>query len=61
MPMPDTVVIAYQPRPVQRRIHAELDSHRFCVLVTHRQLGKTVCAVNQLIKKALQNTKPHAR
>lgn len=59
--MTNTVVIAYQPRPVQRCIHAELDTHRFCVLVTHRQLGKTVCAVNQLIKRALQNKKLHAR
>lgn len=55
------VVIPYHPRPVQAQIHPQLEAHRFCVLVTHRQLGKTVCAVNHLLKKALQNTKAHPR
>ncbi len=55
------VVINYHPRPVQRVIHQALSTHRFSVLVTHRQLGKTVCAVNQLIKSGLQNPRPHAR
>ena len=56
-----SVVIPYTPRPVQAQIHAALEAHRFCVLVTHRQLGKTVCAVNHLLKKALQNERKHAR
>lgn len=56
-----SVVIPYHPRPAQQEIHPQLESHRFCVLVTHRQLGKTVCAVNHLLKKALQNTRPHPR
>ena len=56
-----SVVIPYRPRPVQVQIHRALETHRFCVLVTHRQLGKTVCAVNHLLKKALQNTRAHAR
>ncbi len=55
------IVIPYHPRPVQRQIHAALETHRFCVLVTHRQLGKTVCAVNHILKKALQNPRAHAR
>ncbi len=55
------VVIPYTPRPVQRQIHEQLETHRFCVLVTHRQMGKTVCAVNHLLKKALQNPRKHAR
>ncbi|MBE6421551.1 MAG: terminase [Elusimicrobium sp.] len=55
------ITIPYRPRPVQAAIHQQLENHRFCVLVTHRQLGKTVCAVNHLLKKALQNTRPHAR
>lgn len=55
------VVIPYHPRPAQAQIHPQLESHRFSVLVTHRQLGKTVCAVNHLLKKALQNTRPHPR
>lgn len=56
-----SVVIPYHPRPAQARIHPQLETHRFCVLVTHRQLGKTVCAVNHLLKKALQNQKSHPR
>ncbi len=55
------VTIPYYPREAQRQIHPNLETHRFCVLVTHRQLGKTVCAVNHLLKKALQNTRPHPR
>ena len=55
------IVIPYHPRPVQAQIHAALETHRFCVLVTHRQLGKTVCAVNHILKKALQNSRAHAR
>ena len=53
--------IAYRPRPVQVKIHAALESHRFNVLVTHRQMGKTVCAVNHIIKMAICNTRPYAR
>jgi len=56
-----TVVIPYQPRPIQSKIHQALETHRFCVLVTHRQLGKTVCAVNHILKSALQNQRAHAR
>ena len=55
------ITIPYHPRQAQRQIHPQLETHRFCVLVTHRQLGKTVCAVNHLLKKALQNTRPHPR
>lgn len=55
------VQIAYTPRPVQQQIHNALETHRFSVLVTHRQLGKTVCAVNHLIKMALCNSRPFAR
>lgn len=57
----EKICIPYYPRPVQRMIHRALETHRFCVLVTHRQLGKTVCAVNHILKSALKNTRPHAR
>ena len=56
-----SVTIPYHPREAQRQIHPHLETHRFCVLVTHRQMGKTVCAVNHLLKKALQNMRPHPR
>lgn len=55
------VQIPYTPRPVQKIIHTALESHRFCVLVTHRQLGKTVCAVNHLIKMAIHNPRKYPR
>lgn len=48
-------VIPYAPRYPQTEIHPKLESHRFCVLVTHRRMGKTVMAVNHTIKMALQN------
>lgn len=55
------VIIPYKPRYPQNLIHAALESCRFCVLVTHRQMGKTVCAVNHLLKSALTNTRPAPR
>ncbi len=55
------ITIPYTPRPVQAQIHAALETHRFSVLVTHRQLGKTVCAVNHLIKMATANSRPYPR
>lgn len=56
-----SVTIPYSPREVQRKIHPNLERHRFSVLVTHRQMGKTVCAVNHIIKMALQNNTSSAR
>lgn len=55
------VIIPYKPRYPQNLIHAALENRRFCVLVTHRQMGKTVCAVNHLLKSALTNTRPAPR
>lgn len=51
------VTIPYTPRYPQGDIHKELESHRFCVLVAHRRMGKTVLAVNHLIKRALTDGK----
>ena len=45
------VVIPYAPRPLQRQIHNSLK--RFNVLVCHRRFGKTVLAINELIKASL--------
>ncbi len=55
------VVIPYKPRYPQTLIHPALESHRFCVLVTHRQMGKTVCTINHLLKSALKNPRPAGR
>lgn len=47
-----TVTIPYRPRPLQRRFHDERT--RFCVLLCHRRFGKTVAAVNDLVRQALR-------
>lgn len=48
-----TVTIPYKPRPLQAELHRQLDQQRFVVAVCHRRFGKSVLAVNQLIKGAL--------
>lgn len=45
------VVIPYRPRELQRSIHDRLK--RFNLLVIHRRAGKTVLAINELIKRVL--------
>lgn len=55
------IVIPYTPRPEQHTIHDGLEQHRFSVLVCHRRMGKTVCAINHLIKQAVLNTKERPR
>lgn len=46
-----TVVrIPYRPR--HPALHRLMESHRFVTVVAHRRFGKTVCAVNHLIKGA---------
>lgn len=51
------IEIPYTPRYPQGDIHKALESHRFAVLVAHRRLGKTVLAVNHLIKRAITDNK----
>lgn len=51
------VVIPYTPRYPQTEIHGLLEAHRFSVLVAHRRMGKTVLAVNHLIKRAITDQK----
>lgn len=51
------VTIPYTPRYPQGEIHEKLESHRFAVLVAHRRMGKTVLAVNHLIKRAITDGK----
>lgn len=49
------VVIPYAPREQQQKIHDKLDANRFVVVVAHRRMGKTVSALNHLIKDAIEN------
>lgn len=55
------VEIPYAPRPLQRVIHTALDTHRFGAVVCHRRFGKTVLAVNHLIRAAMQCAQPRPR
>ena len=55
------IVIPYTPRFPQTVIHEQLESHRFAVLVAHRRMGKTVLAVNELIKTGYLVKTPHEK
>jgi len=48
--------LAYAPRSYQRRIHDALT--RFIILLCHRRAGKTVAAVNHLIREAVRCQRP---
>ena len=47
------IVIPYNPRKLQAELHSNLDAHRWAVIVCHRRMGKTVMAVNHLLRAAL--------
>lgn len=55
------ITIPYHPRPPQPEIHKGLESHRWSVIVAHRRMGKTVCVLNHLLKKALLDESQTAR
>ena len=44
----------YAPRDPQKEIHKSIKDNRWTVAVAHRRMGKTVCAINQLIHSALK-------
>ena len=50
-----TVEIPYKPRPLQAKLHNELQ--RFNVLCCHRRFGKTTFALMHALRDALTNTK----
>ena len=52
------VEIPYKPRKLCKEvIHPALDQRNRAVLVCHRRFGKTVLCVNELIKKAVSNSR----
>lgn len=55
------IIIPYKPREPQLAIHKLMDEHRFGVVVAHRRMGKTVSAINHLIKDAVLNQKENPR
>lgn len=59
--MGEVIEIPYKPREQQLAIHELMDSKRFGVVVAHRRMGKTVSAINHLIKDAIINQKEAPR
>lgn len=59
--MAKEIIIPYKPRFPQVEIHPNLEKHRFCVLVAHRRMGKSVLGINHMIKMAIMNSlwQPH--
>jgi phage terminase large subunit len=55
------IIVPYKPREPQKAIHKLMDEHRFGVVVAHRRMGKTVSAINHIIKSAALNTKEAPR
>ena len=53
------IVIPYKPRTLQAELHERLD--RFNVLVCHRRFGKTVFAINEMIRLVLSCDKDKPR
>lgn len=49
----ERVVIPYAPRALQVAVHDAIGPSRFVVVVAHRRFGKTVLAINHLIRSAL--------
>lgn len=59
--MAEVIEIPYKPREQQLAIHDLMDSKRFGVVVAHRRMGKTVSAINHIIKDAILNQKEAPR
>jgi len=53
------IEINYKPRPEMRPYHSRTE--RFACIVAHRRFGKTVAAINDLIRTALTLQKPQVR
>jgi phage terminase large subunit len=59
--MAEVIEIAYKPREQQLAIHDLMDNKRFGVVVAHRRMGKSVAAINHLIRDAVLNQKDAPR
>jgi len=55
------IVIPYKPREHQLKVHELLEGKRFAVVVAHRRFGKTVAALNHLIREAVLNERETPR
>jgi hypothetical protein len=59
--MGEVIEIPYKPREHQLKVHELLEGKRFAVVVAHRRFGKTVAALNHLIREAVLNEKETPR
>lgn len=55
------MISAYRERAVQKALREYCQAHRFNVLVCHRRMGKTVFAINMMIRKVLTCAKINPR
>ena len=55
----EKIIIDYAPRKLQLEIHNS--DKRFVVVCAHRRFGKTVMAINELVKRALSTNKERFR
>ena len=55
------VVIPYTPRALQLRLHNEMSKRRWGVVVCHRRFGKTVWAINHILRDAFMCKKSNPR
>ncbi|NBQ50991.1 MAG: hypothetical protein EBU35_10205 [Marivivens sp.] len=55
------IEIPYEPRELQRKLHDEMSEKRWGVVVCHRRFGKTVWAINHILRDALMCQKPNPR
>ena len=53
MELQQVIKIPYRPRPLQNKLHKQLSLHRWSVVLCHRRFGKTVMAINNLIREAI--------
>jgi len=51
------IKMPYNPRPLQARLHDQMQAKRWGVVVCHRRFGKTVWAINHILRDAFLNTK----
>ena len=55
------IEIPYSPRKLQADLHKQLSDKRWGVVVCHRRFGKTVMAINHLLRDAILCDKPNPR
>jgi hypothetical protein len=55
------IYIPYKPRKLQAELHKSLQENRWGVVVCHRRFGKTVMAINHLLRDAILTDKTNPR